>query len=63
VPPDCPVSQRSNDSMCANSRLCKVYSAAQYRAEVRAEKLEGTGLSGVAPDCPVQLEDKFPTVD
>jgi hypothetical protein len=31
------------------------YSAA---VEVRREKLEGTGLSGVAPDCLVQLEDK-----
>jgi hypothetical protein len=27
-------------------------------AEVRAQKLEGTGLSGVAPDCPVQQDDK-----
>jgi hypothetical protein len=26
--------------------------------EVRAQKSEGTGLSGVAPDYPVQLEDK-----
>jgi hypothetical protein len=28
--------------------------------EVRAQKSEGTGLSGVAPDCPVQLKDKRP---
>jgi hypothetical protein len=27
-------------------------------AEVRAAKSEGTGLSGVAPDCPVPEEDK-----
>jgi hypothetical protein len=26
--------------------------------ESEAQKLEGTGLSGVAQDCPVQLEDK-----
>jgi hypothetical protein len=32
-------------------------------AEVRAAKSEGTGLSGVAPDCPVPQEDKAPTVD
>jgi hypothetical protein len=32
-------------------------------AEVRAAKSEGTGLSGVAPDCPVLQEDKAPTVD
>jgi hypothetical protein len=27
-------------------------------SEVRAQKSEGTGLSGVAPDCPVQQDDK-----
>jgi hypothetical protein len=32
----------------------------QCMSEVRAQKSEGTGLSGVAPDCPVQLEDKRP---
>jgi hypothetical protein len=26
--------------------------------EVRAQKSEGTRLSGVAPDCPVQQDDK-----
>jgi hypothetical protein len=26
--------------------------------ELEAQNSEGTGLSGVAPDCPVQLEDK-----
>jgi hypothetical protein len=26
--------------------------------EVRAQKSEGTGLFGVAPDCPMQLEDR-----
>jgi hypothetical protein len=32
-------------------------------AEVRVAKSEGTGLSGVAPDCPVPQGDKAPTVD
>jgi hypothetical protein len=32
-------------------------------AEVRAAKSEGTGLSGVAPDCPMPQGDKAPTVD
>jgi hypothetical protein len=31
--------------------------------EVRAGSQRGTGLSGVAPDCPVPQEDKAPTVD
>jgi hypothetical protein len=39
------------------------YSAAQCAAEVRAQKSEGTGLSGVAPDCPVLQGDKAPIVD
>jgi hypothetical protein len=55
---DCPVSQRSNDSLRANGRLCRVYSHEQCRAEVRAAKSEVTGLSGVALDCPVQQDDK-----
>jgi hypothetical protein len=44
------------DSDTGNSEL-------QCAAEVRATKLEGTGLSGVAPDFPVPQEDKAPTVD
>jgi hypothetical protein len=32
-------------------------------AKVRATKSQGTGLSGVAPDCPVPQGDKAPTVD
>jgi hypothetical protein len=32
-------------------------------AEVRAAKSEGTGLSGVALDCPVLQEDKAPMAD
>jgi hypothetical protein len=34
-----------------NGRLCKV-------SDVRADGQRGTGLSGVAPDCPVLHEDK-----
>jgi hypothetical protein len=33
-------------------------SGEQCRAEVRAQKSEVAGLSGVAPDCPVQQKDK-----
>jgi hypothetical protein len=45
---------------------CKRYSAWTVRAEVRAAA-RGTPdgeqyLSGVAPDCPVPLEDKSPMV-
>jgi hypothetical protein len=47
-------------AICANGRLCKVNSVT---AEVRAAKSESTGLSGVAPDCPVPQEDKAPTID
>jgi hypothetical protein len=56
--PDCPVIQRSNGSQRANGRLCRAYCGEQCRAEVRAQKSEVTGLSGVAPDCPVQQKDK-----
>jgi hypothetical protein len=55
---DCPVSQRSNGSLRTNGRLCRATVCNSTAAEVRAQKLEGIGLSGVAPDCPVQLEDK-----
>jgi hypothetical protein len=36
----------------------KMNSGEQCRAEVRAQKSEVAGLSGVAPDCPVQQKDK-----
>jgi hypothetical protein len=55
VPPDCSVSQRSSGYLHANGRLCQVNSVAQ-KSEQRSQR--GIGLSGVAPDCPVQLEDK-----
>jgi hypothetical protein len=58
VPPDCPVHQRSN-----NYQRAMVDSASeQYRTvnatEVRAVGQRGTGLSDVAPNCPVPHEDK-----
>jgi hypothetical protein len=56
--PDCPVHQRSNDYL----RATVDSGSEQYRtvnaAEVRAVGQRGTGLSGVAPDCPVPHEDK-----
>jgi hypothetical protein len=36
----------------------KVHSGKQCHVEVRAQKSEVTGLSGVALDCPVQQKDK-----
>jgi hypothetical protein len=56
--PDCPVCQRGNGYL-RNGRLLQRYSVA---AEVRAVSQRGTGLSVMAPDCPVQQEDKAPTV-
>jgi hypothetical protein len=42
---------------------CKTWHVNSAAVEVRAAKSEGTGLSGVAPDCPVPQGDKAPTVD
>jgi hypothetical protein len=52
-----------NDYPTRNGRLCKVNSAATMPRSVKAGSQRGTGLSGVAPDCPVAQEDKAPTVD
>jgi hypothetical protein len=56
--PDCPVCQRSNGylrtTVDSDSEQCSTVIA----AEVRAVGQRGTGLSGVAPDCPVPHEDK-----
>jgi hypothetical protein len=68
--PDFPVHQRSNDYL----RATVDSGSEQYRtvnaAEVRAVGQRGTGLSGVAPDCPVlhrtvrcPMRTKPPTVD
>jgi hypothetical protein len=45
-----------SDEQCANS-------ARQSRAAVRGAPDSEQYLSGAAPDCPVPLEDKAPTVD
>jgi hypothetical protein len=42
----------------ANDRLCGAIVHYSVATEFRAQKLEGTGLSGVAPDFPVQQDDK-----
>jgi hypothetical protein len=43
---------------------CKsTYHGEQCTTDVRAAKSEGTGLFGVALDCPVPQEDKAPMVD
>jgi hypothetical protein len=51
-----PAEQRSS---ARNGRLCKANSA---KTDVRADGQRGTGLSGVAPDCPVPHEDKASNV-
>jgi hypothetical protein len=62
--PDCPVciglsSEPAEQRLPARQRsTAKVYSGKQCRAKVRARKSEVTGVSGVAPDCPVQQKDK-----
>jgi hypothetical protein len=53
-------SEESNGSLRANGRLCRVNNDEQCREEVKATKSEVTRLSGVAPDCPVQQDDKPP---
>jgi hypothetical protein len=55
---DCPVSQRSNDSLHANGRLHRATVLNNTATGVRAFKSEGTRLSGVAPDYPVHKDDK-----
>ena len=47
-PPDYPVSQRSNGSLRTYGHFVRRNSDEQCRTEVRAQKLEGTGLSGAA---------------
>jgi hypothetical protein len=63
VPPDCPVSQRSNDYLRQRSTLTAgtVQHSTSQKSEHQSQR--GTGLSGVASDCPVPQEDKAPTVD
>jgi hypothetical protein len=59
--PDRPVSQRSNGSLRQRSTLQKQDCRNRVRStEIRGHPTVrcGTRLSGVAPDCPAQLEDK-----
>jgi hypothetical protein len=65
VRPDCPVHQRSNDYPAQRSTAkawTQSYSARTVRAEasavVRGAPDSEQCLSGLAPDCPVPLEDK-----
>jgi hypothetical protein len=52
------VSQRTNSSLRANGRLQYATVLNSAATEVRAQKSEVTGLSGVAPDFPVLQKDK-----
>jgi hypothetical protein len=69
VPPDCPVphaEQRVTAQRSTTTDTCKRYSARKVHAEVRAATRGAPDseqyMSGAAPDCPVPLEDKAPTV-
>jgi hypothetical protein len=56
--PDFPVIQWSNGSLRGNARLTRWTVMNSVASEVRAQKSEVTGLSGVALDCLVQQDDK-----
>jgi hypothetical protein len=56
--PDYLVSQRSNSSLRANDQLCRGTVMNSVATEIGAQKSEVIGLSGMAPDCPVQQKDK-----
>jgi hypothetical protein len=57
------VSQRSNDYLHATVDSDSRNSELQYHGRSWSHEVKGTGLSGVAPNCPVPQEDKAPTVD
>jgi hypothetical protein len=48
------VSQRSNGNLVPMVD----YKREQCKSEVKAESQNTSDMSGVAPDCPVQLQDK-----
>jgi hypothetical protein len=52
------VRQRSNGHLRATVDSDSEQRKTVHAAEVRAEVQRGTGLPGVAPDCPVPHEDK-----
>jgi hypothetical protein len=51
---DCPVSQQSNSNLAPMGD----YKREQCKSEVRAESQNTLDMSGVAPDCLGQLQDK-----
>jgi hypothetical protein len=63
---DAPAKQRLLAQRSTTTDSCKRYSARTVRAEVRAAARGAPdseqNMSGAAPDCPVPLEDKAPTV-
>jgi hypothetical protein len=68
--PDCPVHHRSNGYLRATVDSDGWTVQHSNATEVRAESQSGTGLSGVAPDCPVwhrtvrcRIRTKPPTVN
>jgi hypothetical protein len=58
VPLDCSVSQQSNGSLLIQRSTMEMSERNSAAQKLEAQKSEGTGLFGVAPDCPVQLDDK-----
>jgi hypothetical protein len=59
--PDCPVYHRTVRCTSGATVICAQRStlqSEQCNSDVRANDQRGTGLSGVAPDCPVPHEDK-----
>jgi hypothetical protein len=57
-PPNCPVCQRSNDYLRAMVDSDSEQCSTMIVAEVRAVGQRGTGLSGVALNCPMPHKDK-----
>jgi hypothetical protein len=59
--PDCLVCHRTVRCASGATAICAQWStlqSEQCKSDVRADGQRGTGLSGVAPDCPVPHEDK-----
>jgi hypothetical protein len=58
---DCPVCHRTvrcTSGATATYVQRSTLQSEQYKSDVRADGQSGTGLSGVAPDCPVPHKDK-----
>ena len=59
--PDCPVCHRTVRCTSGATAICAQRStlqSEQCKSDVREDGQRGTGLSGVAPDCPVPHEDR-----